>query len=64
MRGGEEVLTSSADQFKEQFDKIKKGLTNEHIAIADPVLTEFLDKIRQGSNSLKDALEKFKLLKN
>jgi hypothetical protein len=44
MRGGEEVLTSSADQFKEQFDKIKKGLTNEQIAIADPVLTEFLDK--------------------
>jgi hypothetical protein len=37
MRGGEEVLTSSADQFKEQFDKIKKGLTNEQIAIADPV---------------------------
>ncbi len=32
--------------------------------LADPVLTEFLDKIRQGSNSLKDALEKFKLLKN
>jgi hypothetical protein len=64
MRGGEEVLTSSADQFKEQFDKIKKGLTNEQIAIADPVLTEFLDKIGQGSNSLKDALEKFKLLKN
>ena len=64
MRGGEEVLTSSADQFKEQFDKIKKGLTNEQIAIADPVLTEFLAKIRQGSNSLKDGLEKFKLLKN
>ncbi len=49
------MLTNSADKLEELYDKMKKVLTKEQLSIADPVLTKFLENVKEASNMMKDA---------